>query len=57
MNEIISNYSKIKYCESDNLPNGLNDSLIIQIRNDINNHKVVILKNFFDEIGLKLSSV
>jgi hypothetical protein len=53
MNEIISNYSKIKYCESDNLPNGLNDSLIIQIRNDINNHKVVILKNFFDEIKLK----
>jgi len=53
MNKIISNYRKIKYCGNQNLPNGLNDSLINQIRDDIKNHKVVILKNYFDEIQLK----
>ena len=53
MNEIISNYNKLKYCESEDLPHGLNDSLIFKIRDDIKNHKVVILKSFFDELTLK----
>ena len=54
MDGIISCYSELKYSELKDLPIGLNDSIIHQIRNDITNHKVVILKNFFNPKTLNI---